>query len=320
MTRDREHSGAMLSVGSVLGPLVVHRTFLMTMVVLGLLLGVLHSVFAPRIFEARTTILPNQGSSTSLLGGASELALMAGITLPGGVEPSLFYQDLLYSAHLLERVLDAQGPAGITILESLGFEDDLGERDKAIHRLKRSLDVTRDSRSGVVSIKARASDPVLAEAIIDRLVHGLDEFMRSRRRTDAGNRHGFLLQEIGRSEATLSDAEDRLAEFRTDNRMIDQSPVLQREQAALNREVLFREAVVVELRKQAEFQAITAQEDLPSISTIGPPRAGSKPVRPIPAQSVVAGVLVLGALACMVIYFRSGVLPNLRKELAPDRA
>jgi uncharacterized protein involved in exopolysaccharide biosynthesis len=220
---------------------------------------------------------------------------------------------------MLDQVLDSVDGSGTTVLAALGFEDDPAERDKASHRLKRSLDIARDARSGVVSIRARAPDRALAETIVDNLVESLDGFLRIRRSTEGEARHAFLLGEIERAGAKLSAAEDRLMEFRTVNRVIDQSPALQREQAALNREIVFNEAVVVELRKQTEFLAITVQENLPAVMAIGPARSGIEAVYPVPVQSVVAGLLLFLFLGCMVIYIRSGILPFLHKELVQDR-
>lgn len=319
MSGDRNSEHVQLSVGSVLGPLIDQRRLLMIMAGIGLLLGVLHAFLSPRVYEACTSILPEQNSSSSILSRASELAVAAGIALPGETDPSLYYSELMTSSYLLDRVLDTESENGKTILEALRFGDDPAEREKATRRIKRNLDITRDTRSRVIRIESRASSRVLAESIVNNLVATLDDFLRSRRSAEADNLHTFLLAEINRAGVNLSAAEDRLMEFRAVNRLIEQSPTLQREQSSLVREVSLNELVVVELRKQMEFQAIFSKDRQPAVIAIGPAKSGVEAVRPVAVQSIAASLLLFLALGCMAIYFRTGILPFLHKELARDR-
>jgi len=319
MHQEHHNDAHALTITRVVGPLVANRRLLLAMAIAGVLVGVLHYSFSTRVYQAEIVILPDQGGSASLFGSAGELALMAGLSLPGATDPSLYFRDVLLHTTTLDRLLDMRSSDEQTFLEKMGYENEPEARDAAVRELRRSIDVSRDMRTGVVVVEGRAGSPTMAEALVDSLTASLDRFLRGRRQAEATDRLLFLQTEIAGAEARLAKAEARVVEFQSQNRMIEQSPALRKEFAALEREVLLREAVMVELRKQAEVQAITSEESLASFRTVGAARAAVRPVRPRPVQSIAMALILFIILGCCIVYFRDGILPALKRDLGQGR-
>lgn len=302
--------------GVLLAPLIRARILILAMAGIGVLLGVAHYLFATPQYEAKVVILPDLNAGSSLLGGASDLAMVAGIRLGAESEPTLYFRDILLSDLVLDRVLTSAAADAQTVQAMLGFGAELAERERAVRHLRRLVSVTRNNRTGIVKVGVRTDDKALSRTIANHLVATLDEFLKQSQTRSATGQFEFLSREIERADESLDGAEKDLAAFRVRNRLIEQSPELQREASRLQREVVIRESVLIELRKQAEILKISANEEMPKVQVIEPARVYQEPIYPILYQSLLVGVLLLVFLTMAIIYVRAYLLPTITRQLA----
>ena len=202
-----------VSIGALILPLYIRRKLLLGLTIVGFAAGLAYYFLASDLYSAETTILPSSRGQSAMFGGASELALLAGVSLPGGADPTLFYREVMLSPQIIDAVLASPADSTMTIRQALEIGDAPTQRDKAVRKLRRRVSISRDSRSGVIEVKATASKPQFAEAIVNALVDRLDAFLRLRSRNSAGEQFDFLTQEIERAGQQLQLAEDDLQAF-----------------------------------------------------------------------------------------------------------
>jgi len=303
-------NSGLLDFKTLLVPVIRAKTFLIVFVVFGVCLGIAHFLWASPEYKAKLVIIPEFDSGSSLLSGASDLAMMAGIRLGGDSEPTLYYKEILLSDLILDRVLhETYGNTDQPLLVALGFGKNLAEVEKAIRHLRKTTTVVRNNRTGIITMSVRSQDLVLSRSLANEMAKALDQFLLQSQSKTAGNQFDFLSQEIKRADSLLDLAEKDLSKFKIHNRMTLESPDLQREQSRLHREVVIREVVLVELRKQAEILKISTNKQVSKIQLLEPARSYHEPVYPILFQSLFVGILLMGIIALAIIYSRAYLLP-----------
>jgi len=140
-------------------------------------------------------------------------------------------------------------------------------------------------------------EPQLAADVANQITAELDDYTRTKRRTNATLQREFIEQRMKEVEEQLGRSEIALKEFRERNRRIMDSPQLMLEQERLARDVQINSTVFIELKKQLEIAKIEEIKNIPIINVLDPARppvTKSYPIRRSAALAALALSLVLG--------------------------
>jgi len=143
-------------------------------------------------------------------------------------------------------------------------------------------------------------EPQLAADVANQITAELDDYTRTKRRTNATLQREFIEQRMKEVEEQLGRSEIALKEFRERNRRIMDSPQLMLEQERLARDVQINSTVFIELKKQLEIAKIEEIKNIPIINVLDvarPPVKKSYPKRaPVTliafVLSTIVGVMV----------------------------
>ena len=268
-----------LSFVEVLGTLYRQRKLVAAITGLGILLGLPLALRSPRVYLARTKVIPtaylsssSDVSSVSALRGA---AAQFGLGMGGpSANISPLFPQMLSSGQLIMKVLSRKYPLqdgrSIDLVEYLKMKRDDPERTQqiAIDFIRRTLHSTYDMKSGVTTISASFKDPQLAAAVANAGAEELDGFLKELKTSQAGEKARFISQQLDEVQAQLRKGEDALKTFREQNRQVIGSPLLMLEEARRARVVSMNEQVYITLKTQFETARIEAVRDVPDIAII----------------------------------------------------
>jgi uncharacterized protein involved in exopolysaccharide biosynthesis len=224
-----------------------------------------------------------------------------GLSLPGA-EPERspeFYADLLRSATLLRRLAETKlNVDGQDVPLSSAYSRGKGnsQEDKVVARLRKAVNVSVASRTGVVRVAVSGPSPALAIAVNQRLLDLLNEFNNETRRSQASAERRFAGERLDEVRAELRQAEDRLLTFLTNNRAYANSPLLTFEHERLAREVSYQHGLYETLAQAFERAKLEEVRDLPVITTVEPPAESSED-----ASGRALGQIILATLGGAVL-------------------
>ena len=276
-----------------------------TLVAAGLAVAV--SFVLPPVYVASVEVVDSSPtvSGSSLDRMSSRLADL-GLASGAPASQVATYPEILRSRRLLTRLLDSpvRSRAGVTrpCLDVLMKPGPRPERlERGIVRLRRTMDVAFDRRTGIVTVRVRARDPQTAADVANRAVALLQDFVVESRNALAGENRRYLEQRLHETEDQLVRAEDALRGFRDSNARFGLSPRLQLVQDRLERAVRVQEEVYVTLNRQRELANLDEQRDVSVLLVLDPaipPAFRSAPRRLlILAVGIVLGLSVGGWIA-----------------------
>jgi uncharacterized protein involved in exopolysaccharide biosynthesis len=262
----------------------------------------------PPTYRASATLIPiGQSNPLAALGGIGILgAGLEGLGLrpsSSGEDPAM-YGDIVSSRRILEQLLPAsftKDAAGrpvplIEILEPAGSGEE--RTQKALKKLRQSVSVDLDRRTGLLRIQARAHDRNVASGVANMLCDLLQNFILHSLTTQAGENGKFIDERIADSQAELQRAEADIQVFRERNIRIGNSPRLEIEEGRLARAVRTQEEIYLTLQRQRELTRLEERKDVPVLSVLDPAVPPIK--RDWPKRSLLA---LLGALLGCCGYF-----------------
>jgi uncharacterized protein involved in exopolysaccharide biosynthesis len=267
------------SLVTILSTLYQQRVLIAAITAVGIVLGLVMAIVSPRMYVARTKIIPtsylsasSDGSAlTQLRGVGAQLGIGAGG--PAMIASPLFPQ-LLSSSELIGRILSREYPLrdgrSIGLAQYLKIErtDPENALRVAVGSIRRKLTSTYDIKSGVTTISASFRDPKLAAAVANAGAEELDHFLKELKTSQAGEKARFIAQRLDEVQTQLQQGEDALKVFREQNRQVLGSPLLMLEEARLARTVSMNEQVFITLKTQLETARIEAVRDVPDIAVI----------------------------------------------------
>ena len=245
------------------------------------------------LYMAQTSVLPEFGKDKSFgLSGLSSLAEATGISV-GDAPISKLYPMIVKSERLLGGVIyhlydtrEYKRPVNLIEYWEIDPKDSNMAYDAAIKKLRERLDVSYDMRLGTVSIAMEMEEPQLAADVANQLTQELDEYTRTKRKTNATLQREFIekrMEEVGQD---LRRNETALKEFRERNRRLADSPQLMLDQERLSREVQINSTVFVELKKQFEIAKIEEIKNIPLINVLDPARPPVRRSYPVRRNAV----------------------------------
>ena len=268
-------------------------------------LGVVVGVVRPKRYVARASFVAEQTKVSNLPTGLGALAAQFGLDMAGEAARSpQFYRELLGTSGMLRSLLDSVVP--VTPSESssirellLGVNDSSrATTDRAIRRLRRTIDAGADARTSVVQFSVRAKTPLTAERMASILIGAIKHFNVATRQLQAKERRQFLEGRVADAYRALRNSEETLRQFYERNRRLSESPTLLFEESRMKRVIDLQQDLYTTLSKELETARIQEVNDTPTITIVDPPFASSKPSGPsVPALAAlffVLGVCVAG--------------------------
>ena len=253
--------------------------------------------FVEPYYESNIVILPEFGSKSTTLGGLSDLASLAGVNL-GESSPTEIYENLVMSEAVLEKVIfkkyktkDFNKPVNLIEyfkIEADGnIEPDQAERNiflKAYKSLvKGRIGTSIERLTKILTLTVKMPESQLSADVANSVVESLDDYILNKRKTFASQQRFYIEKRILQVKDSLTVAENQLRNFRSRNRIVEQSPTLFLEQSRLMRNVEIQQGVFVELTKQLEIAKIDEIKETPvvnfretaqePVTKAGPPRA-----------------------------------------------
>jgi uncharacterized protein involved in exopolysaccharide biosynthesis len=260
-----------------------------------------YTLVTPRTYTAESSFVPQMRGTP--VGGLTTLAAQLGV-LPIGAEASegpAFYVDLATSRQLMARLIDesytideraSQVTTDLVDWYQVEGENERLRHERAIDELRQDLSVSVTTQTGVVTLRVTLENPYLAEQVNRRLLGFLNDFNLRSRQTQAGHERQFIEQRLSEVRTSLTDSEDRLAEFLGRNREYATSPELRLQYERLSREISLQQQLFVSLADSYEQARIEEIRNTPVISVVEDPIV---PARPDPRFLVLK--LVLAGLA-----------------------
>lgn len=301
--------------------LLRNRWLIVGWMLIGGAIAVLTVVFKPPTYAANASFIPE--GVTPNRSGLASLAGQFGVSLPAGDvsrSPDFYVQLIVSRARLIPIVrsrfsVQEMGGKVVPFLDlfEIGGNSAKIREDRAVESLVSMITASAVRTTGVVKLSVSTRWPSVSLAIATTLLDAVNDFNRQTRQTQAAAERKFVEEQLGLSRAELRSAEERLKDFRRNNRQIASSPELTLEDERLQREVVFQQQVVTTLMQSYEEARIREVRDTPTITVVEPPSV--RPV-PEPRKRIQRGLLglfiggiigVIIALGSEMFYRRRGL-------------
>jgi uncharacterized protein involved in exopolysaccharide biosynthesis len=267
------------SVISLINTVLRHRWWILLFGLLGGAYMAYKTSQMPRLYTTDAQFIPKGSRGQSQIQG---LAAQFGLAVSGGdaTQSPAFYVDLLDSRPLLASVAEKQfrvrTDSGLIVgnlARIYGIKNNNPDAVKSsvVNRLKGQVDQASSVRTGVITVTVHAKYPELAVQIARALLDQVNVFNLNRRQEQAAGERQFIEGRLADAQAQLSQAENNLEGFLSENRDFRSSPSLTLEFDRLNRMVNSRQSLYNALATSYEQAKIEEVRDLPVITVLEPP-------------------------------------------------
>ena len=298
-----------------------------------LLTIILLLLFAKPYYEVIVEILPDYGNQANLsggLGGLGGLASLAGIKLE--TSPTEIYQELVSSETVLTPVVMAKYHSAnfkdsVNLMTYFGYENDSTPptspqmRKQFVQILKsltaKNISSEVDNDTKILFIKVRMPESQLAADVANTVAGSLDEYVRNTRKSYASNQRFYIQKRMNEVEDSLTIWENKLKDFNTQNRVIDQSPDLMLEQDRISRNVELFKGVDLQLHQQFELAKIEEIKDAPVLNLMEPVK--DPVVKAGPQRILIAVLVMFWSIVFSILYLIFGSAAKQKLQLILDR-
>lgn len=293
------HTSPQIDYWKIIGILWKHRKFvILTVAILTIIVSGI-SLLIPNNYRSTAIVLPdNESSKLSGLGGLADLASMAGVSVGGGKSWIDLYPQIIESDAVLKNVIfskyySVEFKDSVNIIEYFKYTNENQQKnyDRAFQTLSKLLEISSDKKTKVLSVSLVLEESQLAAEIVNKILFFLEEFIRTKRLSNASERRKWIDQRLSDVKKDLSFAENNLKEFRERNRLISNSPQLLLEQQRMIREVEINSTVFIELKKQLELAKIDEINTMPIINILD--KARYTTIKESPKRSLIVFVFFI---------------------------
>jgi uncharacterized protein involved in exopolysaccharide biosynthesis len=172
----------------------------------------------------------------------------------------------------------------------------------AVDRLIKDVSSEIYSRSGVVGIAVKSTDPAVAQQLSRNILDELNAYGGTRRQQQAVEERRFIEQLLADARGRLDRAERELADFQRNNAEYQQSPPLRITFDRLTRNVNMQQQVYVAMEQGYEQARIEESRDPTALNIVEPPNLPAEPERRAALRSTLLG-FVVGLLVGIVAAF-----------------
>jgi len=260
-------------------------------VVVTLLVIVVNYAFLPHYFKATATLLPEtEKDKLSALGQFADVAQLAGVSIPGSeiarLYPAIVNSETTLRTVIAKKYFSEQFADSVDLLTY--FEQTKGTPDQNMYEalvlIRELLAASVDGKTSIVTLSLEMKEATLAADVLNEIVRQLDEFIRTKKITNATEQRRWIDERLKEVEGELRSAEESLKNFREKNRIVEASPQLRLIQERLAREVQVKTTVFVELKRQYELARI---EEIKNITVVNILDSATPPVKKSRPQRVV---------------------------------
>lgn len=263
-------------------------------------------------WAATARVLPPADQSSRLPFDVGSLSALTGIRLGGSSSVEL-YPAIFFSDAVLLQVLAMRFPTSDSTTINLVDEwtkpasgSSEKRRQIALAKLRRSMNVSTDRKSDVVTLVVESRDPMVSVAIANAILDRAESFQQSNATTSAGNQRAFIENRLGEISEHLRSAEQTLLEFRSTNRNILGSPHVQMEHDRLVRDVEIQTTIYTELRTQLELARAEEARNTPIMRILDRASASIRPANSKIRSATVVFVLGLAAMTLAIVFVDLG--------------
>jgi uncharacterized protein involved in exopolysaccharide biosynthesis len=306
------------SVISLINTALRHRWLILLFGLLGAAYMAYKTSLIPRLYTTEAQFIPKGSRGQSQIQG---IAAQLGLTVGGGdaTQSPAFYVDLLDSRPLLAAVAEQQfrvrTDSGLIVgnlARIYGIKNKNPDvvKSSVVNRLKGMVDQASSVRTGVITVTVHAQYPELAVQIARAVLDQVNVFNLNRRQEQAASERQFIEGRLADAQAQLSQAENNLEVFLSENRDFRSSPSLTLEYDRLNRNVNSRQTLYNALATSYEQAKIEEVRDLPVITVLEPPEF---PIMPDPRggkRRVMIGIVAGLLLGTLVAFARDRLALN----------
>ena len=279
------------------------------------------SWLVPIEFESTAKILPEHGTGLGEVGGLSELASLAGISLgrnnSEAIRPDLYPSILASMPFLLELLstplptsdgkevnlvtyLDKKAkpltPAQVAQIDTIITLS--VDQERALKNVRTRVSAGIDKMSGVLTVMVEMPDPTLAAACATFSLNYLKEYVTEYRDGKKAEKVIFLRQQMAEAKEEYRRAEVILNNYRDRNRNA-YTNVAKIEEQRLQNDYLQAQTLYGELARQLEAAHLQALEDTHVLKVLEPPMITNWRSRP--KRSLYAlGFAILGGLSTFI--------------------
>lgn len=278
-------------------------------VLLGSMMAGIVAFFLPSYYRANAAFQAEAGQSAQLTGGLAGLASQISNLPLGSQSNAQFFADLLTTDDVLRRVAGTtfrveQTSVPLPTIYAFNRQSEPLRTYNTVRKLRKALSVDVNIRTGVVRFSVEARTAELAQALAETVLVALNGANIELRQGRAAAERAFTSGRAKAAREDLDSAEQTLAAFYQQNRVITNSPNLQMQEAKLKRAVDMAQQLYVQLRIQEEQAAIQEVRNTPALSVIDPPLLPVKRSWPKRARSVALGGLLGFVIALALIHSR----------------
>jgi uncharacterized protein involved in exopolysaccharide biosynthesis len=249
-------------------------------------LGVLYALLATPLYKSTIAMYPSGES----IGGLSQLegmASMFGMNMGGG-ESTFHIPDIINSRTLQTKIVykkwDSESSDlpinlisywGINVENKFSFNPlkwfstsdgnmDLKWEASALAKISDRISVI-EGKTGLINVDVLMEEPELSAQIANYIYLGVVEFTNLNHIETAQLNREFIQERQIEVKEILTTTENKLKEFRSKNRIVMDSPLLQLELERMMRDVEIQTQVFITLQQQYELARIEEVKETPSV-------------------------------------------------------
>lgn len=261
--------------------------------------------FVQPLYMSSTKIISSSGENR--VSQAAGLAAQFGITIPNsGSEPKWAYPEIIKSRTIanlmLEMKFDSDEFGKQKTLSFILSSGDLSNQTESIKKRSQlaknfisMISVAEDLKTSILTVSITSKEAILAAEINKALIYQLDQHQRKYNKAKTTETKKFIEGRVLDIEKELNIAENKLRDFTSSNRRIDNSALLLLEQQRLMREVDVLMSIFTTLKQQLETTKIEEVRESNYVTVIDYPEI---PIYPINGNKklkvIIAGFFGIG--------------------------
>ena len=305
------------SLLAFLSILLLHRRIIVTCGLAGTaIFGTIAATSAERFVSRSSFVVRGNRAPIEVPGGNA--ALRAFAQSSEFSQSVNFYSDLVRAKSITypvaEKAYTTADGQKKSLAQIYGIEEKDPARAAAMagERLINDVNSSIYSRSGVVGMSVKSTDPAVAQQVSINILAELNDYGGTRRQQQAVEERRFIERLLGETRSKLDQAEEDLAAFQRSNREYEQSPSRRLAYDRLSRNVYMQQQVYTAMQQAYEQARIEEVRDPAALNIVEPPDLPAEPERAAALRVTLLG-LVGGFLVGIIIAF-------LRQRAAESRA
>ena len=260
------------------------KIIILSTLISGVVFALLSFLITPT-YLSTASILPEMDKGK--LGPLGDLASLAGINIGGEVIMVKLYPDIIQSEAVLKPVIEKKYKSRffnkpVNLYEYFDIEEETPRRtlEVTLKKLRKELDISLSAKTGLLTYSLETRDPEVTAEILNTITQELNNFLLTKRTTNAGEQKKWIEKRLKEVEEDLRKAENNLKEFRERNRRVSDSPQLLLEQERLVREVGIQTSIFTTLKQQYEVARIEEIKNVPIINVLDEAKPAAKKNNP----------------------------------------